>query len=73
MQPAFGTVSGGWKLDHMAFLVLSCLGTAFLAHFNAPTFYGDLENKTPERFNKVGAESFKRPLRGSIWALVARQ
>jgi amino acid permease len=58
MQPAFGTVSGGWKLDHMAFLVLSCLGTAFLAHFNAPTFYGDLENKTPERFNKVVAYGF---------------
>lgn len=67
MKPTFGTVYGGWKIDHMAFLVLSCLGTAFLAHFNAPTFYGDLENKTKERFNKVSAESGKTALDLLAW------
>jgi amino acid permease len=58
MKPAFGTVSGGWKLDHMAFLVLSCLGTAFLAHFNAPTFYANLERRDTKRFNRVVAYGF---------------
>jgi len=57
-QPSFGALRGGWSLDHMSFVLLSCLGTAFLCHFNAPTFYNDLKDKSPERFDKVARVGF---------------
>ena len=44
-QPLFG-VKGCWTLNHMTFVVLSCLSTAFLAHFNAPTFYKELKGRS---------------------------
>jgi len=51
-------VRNGWKLDHMTFVVLSCLGTAFLAHFNAPTFFHDLKHKSVARFRTVVSSAF---------------
>jgi sodium-coupled neutral amino acid transporter 11 len=58
LKPSFGNIRNGWKLDHMTFVILSCLGTAFLAHFNAPTFYNDLEDKSPAKFNSVISWAF---------------
>lgn len=56
-QPLFD-VKGCWKLDEKAFVLISCLSTAFLTHFNAPVFYNELENKSMPRFNKVIASAF---------------
>jgi amino acid permease len=57
LLPSFGaTARQGWKMDHMAFVLLSCLSTSFLCHFNAPTFYNDLKHKT--QFNKVAKYGF---------------
>lgn len=57
MKPLFG-VKGFYKLDHMTFVILSCLSTAFLAHFNAPTFYAELKGRSLKKFNKVVAAGF---------------
>ena len=40
------------------FLVVSMLATAFMAHYNAPKFYWELENNTLSRFNLVVVVSF---------------
>lgn len=34
------------------------LGTAYMAHFNAPKFYNELENNTIDRFSKLVSRSF---------------
>jgi len=52
LKPLFG-VKGYWKLDHMAFVLLSCLSTAFLSHFNAVAFYNQLKDRSVARFNTV--------------------
>ena len=56
--PSFGAVQNGWKIDQMAFVLLSCLGTAFLGHFNAPSFYNELKDKSVKKFNQVVGTSF---------------
>ncbi len=54
--PAFSTNSGGRPL---LFLVLiSMLGTAYEAHFNAPLFHKDLKENTPSKYNTLVAISF---------------
>jgi len=58
LKPSFGALRNAWNLDHMTFVMLSCLGTAFLAHFNAPAFYNDLQGKSMDRFNKVIRRGF---------------
>jgi amino acid permease len=40
------------------FLLISMLSTAFMAHYNAPKFYWELENNTLERYNLVVVTSF---------------
>jgi amino acid permease len=34
------------------------LGTSYIAHFNAPKFYNELENTSMKRFNTVVAGAF---------------
>jgi amino acid permease len=54
--PVFASQPGGRPL---LFLVLvSMLGTAFEAHFNAPLFFRELKDNTPERFNTMVSWSF---------------
>lgn len=52
--PAFGGVTS----PAGSFVLVSMLATAFIAHYNAPRFYRDLEDATPKRFAKLGAASF---------------
>lgn len=52
--PAFGS-----KVFSSSAIILACmLGTSFMAHFNAPKFYNELENNTVDRFNKLVSVSF---------------
>jgi amino acid permease len=54
--PAFAATPGGRPL---LFLVLvSMLGTAYEAHFNAPLFYRELKDNTVSRFNTLVTASF---------------
>ncbi len=55
-SPAFATKSGGSPL---LFLVLiSMLGTAYEAHFNAPLFHKELKDSTPTKYNVLVGVSF---------------
>ncbi|CAM9368741.1 unnamed protein product [Chrysoparadoxa australica] len=48
-----GTFSGSAALTPMALLLVSMLATSFIAHYNAPKFYHELEEKSVPKFNKV--------------------
>lgn len=53
-QPVFSDKLGLWNFNIGGALVLvNLLGVAFLAHYNAITYYNELENATPERFKKA--------------------
>lgn len=58
LQPNFG--SKGWQSvkDPSSLILVCMLSTAFMAHFNAPKFYLELENNTMPRFNTVVGSSF---------------
>lgn len=58
LQPAFG--DAGWKsvLQPSSLILLCMLSTAYMAHFNAPKFYNELQNNTLPRFHTVVAASF---------------
>lgn len=58
MQPSFGSTGAAGVLDAKAFILISMLSTAYMAHFNAPKFYLELKNNTIERYNKVVSTSF---------------
>lgn len=56
-RPVFEQASA-WGLDPKIFVLFSNLGLAYIAHYNAPKFYSELERASPARFNKVIAISF---------------
>lgn len=56
--PAFGVKGASSALSANAFILICMLSTAFMAHFNAPKFYNELENNTIERYNTLVATSF---------------
>jgi len=58
LQPSFGT--NGWQsvFTPKSLILVCMLSTAYMAHFNAPKFYLELENNTLPRFNAVVAISF---------------
>ena len=57
LTPAFSRASR-WKLDAKSLILVSNLGLAYIAHYNAPTFYRSLEDRTTERFGYVCAYAF---------------
>jgi len=56
--PRFG--SKGWRsvFSRNVAIMISMMSTAFMAHYNAPKFYWELQNNTITRFNRVVALSF---------------
>ena len=58
LRPSFG--SRGWQsvASPQALLLVSMLSTAYMAHFNAPKFYLELQNNTMPRYYTVVAWSF---------------
>lgn len=61
VPPSFGTVGGmgsAFSYPPKSLLLLCMLSTAYIAHFNAPKFYNELQNNTMRRFNIVTASSF---------------
>ena len=56
--PSFGNVGAVGALSPKSFLLICMLSTAYIAHFNAPKFYNELQNNTMKRFNTVVISSF---------------
>lgn len=51
-------VTNGPLLSPMVFVLVSMLSTAYIAHYNAPKFYSELEGKSMAKLNKVTYTSF---------------
>ncbi len=56
-QPIFDRSTGRF-FSKKTFKLLSMLGTSYIAHFNAPKFYSELENATIARYNIVVGSAF---------------
>lgn len=57
-KPLFGTKGASAVFTPNSFILVCMLSTAYMAHFNAPKFYNELENNTIERFNTLVSTSF---------------
>ncbi len=55
-SPTFVTKSGGSPL--LLLVLISMLGTAYEAHFNAPLFHKELKDNTPSKYNTLVGVSF---------------
>ena len=55
--PSFSKASR-WKMDAKSLILVSNLGLAYIAHYNAPTFYRSLDRPSTKRFGKVCAMAF---------------
>jgi sodium-coupled neutral amino acid transporter 11 len=53
----FGT-QGPWTFNSNLWVLVSMLSTSYIAHYNAPKFYSELQDTSMPRFNKVIAYSF---------------
>jgi amino acid permease len=58
LQPSFGSKGAASAMSPNSLLLICMLSTAYMAHFNAPKFYNELENNTVERFNTLVSTSF---------------
>ena len=58
LRPAIGNKGASAVFSSNAFILICMLSTAYMAHFNAPKFYLELENNTIARWNTVVASSF---------------
>jgi amino acid permease len=47
-----------WTVDVKSLVVLCTLSTAFISHYNAPLFYGNLQERSVPRFNNVVTNAF---------------
>jgi sodium-coupled neutral amino acid transporter 11 len=60
----------GFKLNHLTFVLLSMLSTAYIAHYSAPKFYNELQNPTMGRFNTVVGGAFGASIAFFIFVMV---
>lgn len=58
MQPSFGTTGAAGVFNPSSFILVCMLSTAYMAHFNAPKFYNELEDNTVKRYNTLVSTSF---------------
>ncbi|CAJ1390406.1 unnamed protein product [Effrenium voratum] len=57
-QPDFSDGVIYWKTSAATFVLLGSLATAFIAHYNAPKYYAQLQDATPAKFTKVVCGAF---------------
>lgn len=57
-QPAFGSTGAVGVFNPASTILIGMLSTAYMAHFNAPSFYTSLKNNTIPRYLKVVSTSF---------------
>lgn len=58
LRPALASGAGSPLLGPMIFVLVSMLSTSFIAHYNAPKFYTELEDRSIPKLNKVVQNSF---------------
>lgn len=58
-----------WQSSASTFVLLGSLSTAFIAHYNAPKFYSQLRNPSPERFSRVVAGAFALSMIIYFWIM----
>ena len=58
LRPAIGNKGASAVFSSNAFILICMLSTAYMAHFNSPKFYLELENNTLARWNTVVYSSF---------------
>lgn len=58
LRPAIGNKGASAVFSSNAFILICMLSTAYMAHFNSPKFYLELENNTLTRWNTVVYSSF---------------
>ena len=58
LRPSIGSKGASAVFSSNAFILICMLSTAYMAHFNAPKFYLELENNTIARWNTVVFTSF---------------
>lgn len=58
LAPSFGSVGARGVLNPSASILICMLSTAYMAHFNAPKFFNELENNTIARYNRLVGTSF---------------
>lgn len=58
LKPAMGDKGASAVFSSNAFILICMLSTAFMAHFNAPKFYLELQDNTIERWNTVVGTSY---------------
>eukprot|EP00413_Alexandrium_margalefii_P007320 CAMPEP_0204528686 /NCGR_PEP_ID=MMETSP0661-20131031/9660_1 /ASSEMBLY_ACC=CAM_ASM_000606 /TAXON_ID=109239 /ORGANISM="Alexandrium margalefi, Strain AMGDE01CS-322" /LENGTH=401 /DNA_ID=CAMNT_0051534677 /DNA_START=24 /DNA_END=1229 /DNA_ORIENTATION=- len=68
---AAGSASGRWSVNVSTLVLVSTLGTACSAHYNAPRFYEQLRNRSVGRFNTVVAVSFSVAVAMCLTAMCA--
>ncbi|CAK9051513.1 unnamed protein product [Durusdinium trenchii] len=68
-QPDFTLGVIYWKTTVASFVLLGSLSTAFIAHYNAPKFYSQLQDATPEKFQKVVFGAFTFAMVIYLWVM----
>lgn len=58
LAPTFGTVGARGVLNPSSSILIGMLSTAYMAHFNAPKFFNELEDNTIPRYNRLVGTSF---------------
>mmetsp|Transcript_29859 Transcript_29859/g.49928 ORF Transcript_29859/g.49928 Transcript_29859/m.49928 type:complete len:483 (+) Transcript_29859:119-1567(+) len=69
LKPSFSKRGGYSVASLQAFVLLSMLSTAFVAHYNAPSFMNELEDASVPRFNKVVKGGFSASIAMSIFVM----
>lgn len=58
LRPIPGAELNMWTVNITTLILVCALSTAYIAHYNAPRFYHQLQERSPKRFNHVVATSF---------------
>lgn len=53
LQPAVGVHGGSFFSSPASFVLVSCLSTSFVAHYNAPKYFRELEERSMPRFYRL--------------------
>lgn len=67
LQPVFGARAHG--LSPLTLVLVSMLSTAYIAHYNAPTFYSELRDPTKRRFANMTLSGFGTAILLTLWII----
>ncbi|CAE7266252.1 Slc38a7 [Symbiodinium natans] len=68
-KPDFSDGVNYWQSSAATFVLIGSLATAYIAHYNAPKYYSQLKDATPQKFTKVVAGAFGFSLLVYFWIM----